>query len=89
MEDLFESHAYFETQSPGLGAKFLGKVFDALERIESFPRAWVRTRRKFWLCQLTKFRKYGVLYRIGRGSVYVHRLIHLQRGPALWKEVLK
>jgi toxin ParE1/3/4 len=88
-EDLLAAQRFFEAEREGLGDSFVDKAEEAVEGIQRFPYAAPKLARGFRIWQLKKFRRYGLLYRVRREAIIVHRVIHLQRGPGFWKTVLR
>ena len=76
---------YYESEQPGLGARFHSEVSRSLKRIMDFPSAYQtfspRTRR----CLIAKF-PYGIIYRYepANGEVLVVAVAHLHRRPDYW-----
>lgn len=77
--------AYYESEQPGLGARFRSEVSRSVKRIIDFPNAYQsfgpRTRR----CLISRF-PYGIVYRYDSASseVLVVAVAHLHRRPDYW-----
>jgi hypothetical protein len=87
-EDFEGASDYIENQRAGEGAKFEAKVEEALGRMLLLPYASSKLKRNYRVCQLKKYRRYGILYRIVQKTIVVHGIIHLQRGKGLWRKRL-
>jgi plasmid stabilization system protein ParE len=61
-DDLRDAIWFYETERPGLGAKFRDEVLSALERIKHFPEAWRPLSKNTRRCRTHRF-PYGVIYR--------------------------
>ncbi|MDD2879113.1 MAG: type II toxin-antitoxin system RelE/ParE family toxin [Rhodoferax sp.] len=83
--ELDDAFQWYETQSGGLGDRFLGEVVHAFELIRQFPSAWhplsANTRR----CRLKRF-PYGVIYAQVGDDIVVVGIAHLHREPNYWSE---
>jgi hypothetical protein len=60
-----------------------------LAMIVDFPRAAAVIRKRFRIRTILRFRRYGILYRVGRTSVFIHGMFYLPRGPRFWRSRLK
>jgi plasmid stabilization system protein ParE len=76
---------YYETEQPGLGARFRLEVSRSLKRIIDFPSSYqsfgARTRR----CLIARF-PYGIIYKYDPESaeILVVAVAHLHRRPKYW-----
>ena len=76
---------HYESEQPGLGARFRSEVSRSLKRIVDFPSSYQsfgpRTRR----CLIAKF-PYGIIYKYDpdHGEVLVVAIAHLHRRPNYW-----
>src|SRR5262245_12415228 len=69
MQDLRHAKIYFDAQDDELFGHFMDKVGDALERIQRLPRASMRLKQGYRLCQLKTFRKHGILFKVRSNSL--------------------
>jgi toxin ParE2 len=85
--ELQEAIQFYEAAENGLGAKFLGEVEGALERIIRHPQAWApispRTRR----CRTSRF-PYGLFYQVRRDEILILSVMDLRRDPRRWEHLL-
>jgi hypothetical protein len=88
LEDLLELTNFFESRSEGLGMRFRQSVEKSLGIVIDFPRASAVIRKGYRIRQIKRFRKYGILYRIKHGCIFVHGIFYLSRGPQYWSSRL-
>ena len=62
-QELDEAVEYYNTESPGLGDRFLIEALAAFERIKQFQRAWHPYTENTRRCQTHRF-PYGIVYQI-------------------------
>lgn len=86
--ELDEAFAYYETQAPGLGSRFVTEVAAAVKLIQAHPKAWANLGRRIRRCQLKRF-PYGVIYAELPSEIVVIAVMHLHRRPAYWKDRLR
>jgi toxin ParE1/3/4 len=83
-QELTVAAAYYESQQPTLGRRFLLSVHDAVERIvlnpQLYPKVFLDVRR----CLVRTF-PFGVIFREIRGTIVVLAIMHLHRDPDYWK----
>lgn len=86
--ELRAAAVFYEECRPGLGARFLDAVGNALAAIQERPRLWRllkgRFRRRFRRCLVQRF-PYAVIYTISGKTIYVAAIAHLKRGPGFWE----
>lgn len=78
LNDVAQARDWYEKQRPGLGADFISKVEEALERIESNPllyQALVKDVKRF---------PYGIWFKV-EGEPVVIACLHHRRNPVLIK----
>jgi len=75
---------YYESIEPGLGYDFAIEVYDTIQRVWEFPKAWTildgEVRRS-----LVKRFPYGVLYSEDAGDILILAVMNLHRAPDYWK----
>jgi hypothetical protein len=75
---------YDESIEPGLGYDFAIEVYDTIQRVLEFPKAWTildgEVRRS-----LVKRFPYGVLYSEDAGDILILAVMNLHRAPDYWK----
>jgi len=79
--------SWYESQSQGLGKKFLDDLDRTIRRIVAFPYASQEIDSDFRRCLLSRF-PYGVIYRIEEDSIIIIAVAHLHRKPRYWIERL-
>ncbi len=86
-EEFYAAIDWYEAARPGLGAAFLGAVYEATERALDHPLAGsplgVELRRVF----VRRF-PYFVLYEGDASRVWVVAVAHFRRRPGYWKDRL-
>ncbi len=75
---------YYEDIEKGLGYDFSLEIFSALERIISFPKAWLVIEDGIRRSLVRRF-PYGILYAEEKDKIYVVAVMHLHRDPEYWK----
>jgi hypothetical protein len=85
LDDLTELTDYFDLISARLGLRFRQAVEKTLDWILDFPKASAVIRKNYRVRQIIRFRKYGIVYRINHGSIFIHGIFQLQRGPRFWR----
>ncbi|SMP47399.1 Plasmid stabilization system protein ParE [Desulfonatronum zhilinae] len=82
--EMTEAAAYYETQQPDLGKRFLTAVQDAVNRVVVNPRLYPVVELDVRRC-LTKTFPFGVLFRERPDEIIVVAVMHLHRDPDYWK----
>ncbi|MBK6474024.1 MAG: type II toxin-antitoxin system RelE/ParE family toxin [Flavobacteriales bacterium] len=75
-----KAKAWYELQSPGLGAPFLQTLDETFDSIRTFPRGFPIIRGTLRQAPVKKF-PYVIIYQVGRSEVRVLRVIHGRRHP--------
>ena len=83
--EMIEAAAWYESQQPDLGKRFLASVEDAINRIELKPEIYLEAETGIRRC-LTRTFPYGVLFRIKPNEIEVSAVMHLHREPGYWKD---
>lgn len=82
--ELYLSIDYYESIEPGLGYDFALEVYETIQRILDFPRAWAildgEVRRS-----LVKRFPFGVLYSEEPDDVLILAIMNLHRSTDYWK----
>lgn len=86
--ELDEAFAYYETQAPGFGSRFVTEVAAAVKLIRDHPKAWTKLGHRTRRCQLKRF-PYGLIYAELPEEIVVISVMHLHRRPAYWKGRLR
>lgn len=86
-EELLDAMAHYEEKVRGLGGRFLERVTQALEHIQSFPDSCPillgRARRK----TLRQF-PYNIVYSMDPSGIFVLAIAHQKRRSGYWKDRL-
>ena len=85
--EMIEAAAYYETQQPDLGRRFLASVQDAVNRISVRPQLYPVVELDVRRC-LTKTFPFGVLFRERPDKIVIMAVMHLHRDPDYWKHRL-
>ncbi|MCI0685553.1 MAG: type II toxin-antitoxin system RelE/ParE family toxin [Gemmataceae bacterium] len=83
-QDLIEATEYYESVSPGGGARFLKRYEKAVRRVLTWPRSLPKYYWRTRICQIARS-DYGIVFRVVRTNVYVLGVICLIRHPSYWK----
>jgi plasmid stabilization system protein ParE len=75
---------WYERQKPGLGADFIGRVQDVLDRIAAMPRLHQVIFQDVRRAVVKKF-PYTVLYQIESDHILVIAIFHGKRDPSIWQ----
>jgi len=78
--EMNDAAAYYETQQPDLGRRFLASVQDAVNRIRLNPRLYAGVEGNVRRC-LTKTFPFGVLFRERSSELVIMAVMHLHRDP--------
>jgi toxin ParE1/3/4 len=78
--EMTQAAAYYETQQPELGRRFLASVQDAVNRILLNPHLYPIVELDVRRC-LTRTFPFGVLFRERPGRIVIMAVMHLHRDP--------
>lgn len=87
-QELDEAVKYYNTESPGLGDRFLIEALAAFERIRQFPRAWHPYTENTRRCQTHRF-PYGIVYQILESEILIVAVAHMHRRPGYWLDRIR
>ena len=82
--EMIEVAAYYESQQPDLGRRFLASIQDAANHIGLNPRLYSIVELDVRRC-ITKTFPFGVLFRERDDSIIIMAVMHLHRDPGYWK----
>lgn len=82
-QEFDETVQYYNSESPGLGSKFLVEAIKSLERIQQFPEAWHPFTKNTRRCQIRRF-PYGIIYQILEKEILIVAIANLHRKPDYW-----
>ena len=85
--DIRSAKRYYESQRPGLGKKFLDRVWERIERILAHPRAARIVEADFRKAKISKFQFY-LYYYIDGDAIVIFTVLHERRHPDFWKKRL-
>ncbi len=86
--DIEDGYSWYESQQVGLGARFLRRLEEALERLRANPYLNAARRKRIRIATIKRF-PFLIVYRMeSRRVVVVYALIHTKRGPEFWKHKL-
>lgn len=74
---------YYESESPGLGGRFLDEVERGIDSITKNPDAGTKIRGEIRRRILRKF-PYGILYSVKQDDIRILAIMNLRRKPAYW-----
>lgn len=83
-EELLDAIRYYESESPGLGASFLGAVDDAVDQLLEFPESAPAVYRKVRCKVLDRF-PYNLLYSLRRQEIRILAVMNQKRRPMYWR----
>ncbi|CAB1078064.1 hypothetical protein D1AOALGA4SA_5829 [Olavius algarvensis Delta 1 endosymbiont] len=75
---------YYENRAEGLGYDSAIEVYSAIERIISYPKAWLILAQHVRRCMTRRF-PYGVLCSEEPEKIFILAVMHLHRDPDYWK----
>jgi plasmid stabilization system protein ParE len=82
--EMIEAAAYYESQQPELGRRFLMSVQDAVNRMVLNSQLYAVVELDVRRC-LTKTFPFGVLFRERPDEVVIMAVMHQHRDPDYWK----
>ncbi len=82
-----DAFVWYETQSHGLGIRFLDDIDRTIRRISAFPFSSMEIESDIRRCLLTRF-PYGIIYGIDADTIIIIAVAHLHREPRYWIERL-
>lgn len=81
--ELNDAALYYESESPGLGIKFIDEIDGHIDRIVRNPKAGEEVRGEVRRRILRKF-PYGILYSVKDGGIRILAIMNLKRKPNYW-----
>ncbi|MFA7173448.1 MAG: type II toxin-antitoxin system RelE/ParE family toxin [Kiritimatiellia bacterium] len=75
---------YYQEYQPGLGLRFAGEVYSAINRIIKFLNSFSRLSKNTRRCMLNRF-PYGVIYQMQHNTIHIIAVGHLNRRPGYWR----
>ena len=84
-QELNDAVDYYNGCQNGLGLQFAKEIYDAIQNILAFPRAWTPLSRNNRRCLVNRF-PYGVIYQIADEEIIIIAVMPLNREPGYWKD---
>ena len=75
---------YYESIEPGLGYDFALEVYETIQRVMDFPKAWTLLDGDVRRSLIKRF-PYGVLYSEETDGILILAVMNLHRAPGYWK----
>lgn len=82
--DIDEAVVWYESKSPGLGARFEGHLNACLHKIEERPLSFQAARGNLRQARLVDF-PYGVVFEVVSDLLLIHGVFHLARDRSVWE----
>ena len=82
--EMLAAAAYYETQQPNLGRRFLVAVQDAANRLAATPGLYPVVDLDVRRCLVKTF-PYGLLFRVRDEAFMIMAVMHLSRDPDYWR----
>jgi toxin ParE1/3/4 len=79
------SAIYYESESKGLGSKFLLQVEKGLVHIVERPEAWPPLGSKRLRRYLLHYFPYAIVYKDDPETLFILAIMHLSRKPGYWR----
>lgn len=86
-EELYEAIEYYNACQDGLGIEFAREVFEAIQIIMQFPKAWGQLSKGTRRYVINRF-PYGVIYEETPEEITIIAVMQLNREPSYWHDRL-
>ena len=83
--ELDEAWQWYETQSSGLGERFLDEIRSARKMMVAFPEAWQTIDDGIRRYRLKAF-PYGLIYVVNGIEILIVAVAHNHRAPDYWRD---
>ena len=83
--DIGDAYAWYESQQPGLGQRFLAEMSRSITDIESQPLRFQRVRAEARRALLHRF-PYAVFFVAAQDHIAIVAALHMARDPTAWQE---
>ena len=87
VEELVTAINYYDQIQPELGNRFRSEVKRALERIRTWPSAWMSLGASIRRCRVKGF-PYGIIYAVEQNFLVVVSIMNLYQHPNSWRRNL-
>jgi plasmid stabilization system protein ParE len=81
--EIDDAVSWYESQSAGLGTRFLDELDRSIRRIMSYPFSCPEIEPDIRRCLLARF-PYGIIYGADSDTIVVVAVAHLHREPRYW-----
>ena len=82
-KEIDDAVIWYDSQSKGLGTRFLDDLDRTIRRIAAYPLASMEIEQGLRRCLFSRF-PYGIIYGIASETVIVVAVAHLHREPKYW-----
>lgn len=82
-QEIDDAFDWYDTQSSGLGLKFLDDFDRSVRRIISYPQSCEKIEHEIHRCLLSRF-PFGIIYGIDNDTIIIIAVAHLHRHPSYW-----
>lgn len=87
-KEFYDAINYYEECQINLGYDFSIEVYNAIQLIVSFPKAWPKINNNIRRCLINRF-PFGILYSVEKNNIYILAIMNLNRKPDYWKDRAK
>ena len=87
IEELTDSIEYYEAKNPGLGQEFFIEIYNTIQRILQFPKAWSKISQNCRRCITQRF-PYGIIYQVKENEILIVSVMQLNQKPKNWDKFL-
>ena len=87
VEELNNSIDYYEDKNPDLGLEFCKEIYNTIQRILQFPKAWSKISKNCRRCLTQRF-PYGIIYQIKENEILIVSIMQLNQKPRSFKKRL-
>ena len=82
-QELLDAAAFYDEQSPGLGAEFLAAVQDAFDLLDRHPKAAPLVAEHARRLVMPRF-PYNIIYSLVGREILILAIAHQSRSPSYW-----
>ena len=84
-EEFSHSIDYYEECRKHLGLEFASEVYNTIQRIINYPKAWQILESDIRRCLTNRF-PFGIIYYIKDNTIIILAVMQLNRKPNYWKD---
>ncbi len=81
--ELHDSYLWYQSQSLGLGDRFLKEVKKSIALIQESPKIWPKHKNKFHKFVMNHF-PYIIFYKVSKNIISIYAIAHTSREPGYW-----